>query len=379
MAKKTEGKLDPKDALNFILAGKATFTLVSVKTGVRYTYRVNRPKATDPHFVRLLTGPENTRNYAYMGRISGGQYIHDRRNRAGREDAPAAAGFRKVYYKLVSRDYAWVAANVEIWHSGKCGCCGRLLTVPESIATGIGPVCAGKSVPTDRKSNVIKNAKAIQAKAKKATVKEGTKHADGSYTIIVTSPTSGNDYAVEVAADGTALSCECEWGNFRPTKDPRVACSHASAALDYFEKTNGRTLSFWPEDDANAINRQHRPARNIGDGIAVTSRLIPSHDQDSAAAWASAAASSRKANRKASWQESQLIANAKAEIAEAREQVAASHRATNVREYGEEAVAEAEAEFDRQFAAEEIRKDQEAEEAKAAYEARLASLMKRAG
>ena len=32
----------------------------------------------------------------------------------------------------------------EFWHEGKCGRCGRKLTVPESIEAGIGPECAGK-------------------------------------------------------------------------------------------------------------------------------------------------------------------------------------------------------------------------------------------
>jgi hypothetical protein len=30
---------------------------------------------------------------------------------------------------------------IEIWHEGKCGKCGRQLTVPSSIETGIGPEC----------------------------------------------------------------------------------------------------------------------------------------------------------------------------------------------------------------------------------------------
>jgi hypothetical protein len=30
----------------------------------------------------------------------------------------------------------------KIHHEGRCGKCGRLLTVPESVETGIGPECA---------------------------------------------------------------------------------------------------------------------------------------------------------------------------------------------------------------------------------------------
>jgi hypothetical protein len=30
---------------------------------------------------------------------------------------------------------------IEIWHEGRCGKCGRTLTVPDSIANGLGPEC----------------------------------------------------------------------------------------------------------------------------------------------------------------------------------------------------------------------------------------------
>jgi len=30
---------------------------------------------------------------------------------------------------------------LEIWHEGRCGRCNRKLTVPASIALGIGPEC----------------------------------------------------------------------------------------------------------------------------------------------------------------------------------------------------------------------------------------------
>jgi hypothetical protein len=34
--------------------------------------------------------------------------------------------------------------GVVIWHEGRCGRCGRRLTVPESIESGYGPECIGK-------------------------------------------------------------------------------------------------------------------------------------------------------------------------------------------------------------------------------------------
>ena len=35
-------------------------------------------------------------------------------------------------------------AGFDVHHEGKCGKCGRPLTVPESVKTGLGPICSGK-------------------------------------------------------------------------------------------------------------------------------------------------------------------------------------------------------------------------------------------
>lgn len=268
------GQIAAEKALNFILAGKSTVTLVSKGTGTRFTYKVNRPNAQSPHFVRLLNGADNRSNYSYMGRISTGQYIHDRRNRAGTADSPSAKGFRWVLYRLLAGENDLVDEQVEIWHSGKCGKCGRKLTVPASIEAGIGPVCAGKNVAPmphkmansvlQRDKNVIKNAKPIQKKAGKCVVTPG--HNDQTFT--VKSP-SGAKYSVEVKND--AAYCTCEWGSYRPGSDQRCGCSHGQAALDFVESKVGRKLSVWT-DQADA-DRQHRPARHVGDGTIVTSRL----------------------------------------------------------------------------------------------------------
>src|ERR1019366_4832357 len=50
--------------------------------------------------------------------------------------------------RVLAWNYLWdrvlrglLPANLEVWHEGKCGRCGRKLTVPESIERGIGPEC----------------------------------------------------------------------------------------------------------------------------------------------------------------------------------------------------------------------------------------------
>lgn len=141
---------------NFFLAGDATFTLVSKKTGARKTFRVEetpqdpqkaaatgRPITQSPgYFVRLLVGPENTSDYRYLGFL----YEHDsvlrvKPNKQGWGDE-ACRAFEWLVNRINDRhDFS---DEAEFWHEGRCARCGRPLTVPESIASGIGPVCAGR-------------------------------------------------------------------------------------------------------------------------------------------------------------------------------------------------------------------------------------------
>lgn len=131
----------PADARAFALAGNAIFTLRSKATGERFTFRVRQPRDDTPHFVALLRGPDNTSDYSYLGTIyRDGRYKHGKRSPIG-PDAPSARAFDWFWRRL---EAGLLHEKLEIWHEGRCGRCGRLLTVPESVARGIGPDCAGR-------------------------------------------------------------------------------------------------------------------------------------------------------------------------------------------------------------------------------------------
>ena len=141
---------NPEHALKFLLAGNAHVTFVSHKTGARFTYRVSAPnrKGDDKsgpvtHFVSVLTGPDNSSSYEYLGCIYEGQraYMHGRKSRV-LQDAPSAKAFAWVWTRLVS---GRLPENVDVYHEGKCGKCGRRLTTPESCERGLGPECAKAS------------------------------------------------------------------------------------------------------------------------------------------------------------------------------------------------------------------------------------------
>lgn len=124
----------------FILAGNARFTVRNPNTGNRFTFRVRQGKGENaPHFVQVLTGPDNGADYCYLGTIfTDGRFVVTRKSRIS-PDAPSARAFSWTWARLqAGRDLG----PAEVWHEGRCGRCGRALTVPESIESGLGPVCA---------------------------------------------------------------------------------------------------------------------------------------------------------------------------------------------------------------------------------------------
>ena len=110
----------------FILAGNSRFTLVSGRTGARFTYHAKRWEKHDKvrYYISVLTP---------NGRL----YRQDRHPNA---ISASAGSWRALDYLFNQGGIAH--PGIEVWHEGRCGRCGRLLTVPESIASGIGPVCA---------------------------------------------------------------------------------------------------------------------------------------------------------------------------------------------------------------------------------------------
>lgn len=138
----------------FLLAGHAIFT-VGNPGGERYTFRVikkdpdpdRRPAPNPLFFVAYLAGPENTSDYRYMGVLN--PDATDRKTVIRLTKASKVTEGAKVLdiarwvALLILRDEA-APAGYYLKHAGRCGRCGRLLTVPESIDLGIGPECAGR-------------------------------------------------------------------------------------------------------------------------------------------------------------------------------------------------------------------------------------------
>jgi hypothetical protein len=128
------------DVRRFILAGNATFTIVSAKTGTRFTYKI-RAKEVDGgstlHFVSVLTGSDNENDFTFLGTVFGGtRFKHSAKSHIG-EEAPSARAFAWAFGRIL----ADTLTNASVHHEGRCGRCGRKLTVPRSIELGLGPEC----------------------------------------------------------------------------------------------------------------------------------------------------------------------------------------------------------------------------------------------
>jgi hypothetical protein len=130
------------DVKRYVFAGKATITVVSCKTQVRFTFKVSRPDETTPWFVSVLNGSDNESDFAYLGYVSrdGNYYAHGTKSRIS-ATAPCALAAQWTFKNIIS---GILPSNLEIWHEGHCCRCGRKLTVPSSIEHGVGPECRKK-------------------------------------------------------------------------------------------------------------------------------------------------------------------------------------------------------------------------------------------
>lgn len=129
------------EALNFILGGNALFTLVNKVRGTRFTYKILQNSKNERQFkVSMMNGTDNTKDYRMIGTIDL-EFPNIQPLGIHTKDFPA---FKALDYVYLNLQVEMSMQALEIWHHGRCGRCGRILTVPESIANGIGPECIKK-------------------------------------------------------------------------------------------------------------------------------------------------------------------------------------------------------------------------------------------
>lgn len=133
------------DVAFFIRAGDAIFTIKHTVSGHHLTYRMQVcDENPELYFIKVLTGPDNTSSYTYLGTvredkyISGLKYNHGAKSSIGKDAKTATIAYS--FFECLNKKA--LPSTWEVWHTNRCCRCARLLTTPESVERGLGPECA---------------------------------------------------------------------------------------------------------------------------------------------------------------------------------------------------------------------------------------------
>lgn len=130
----------PAAVIASIATHNGYITITNPLTGDHRTIRI-ATQAKDATFapgeriVALLSGPDNTNDYEQFGFVRNGRVIVWHKKRGGAFDA----------YANVLNHPKWFQENRGLTYQfdTRCRRCNRQLTTPESIESGIGPICRG--------------------------------------------------------------------------------------------------------------------------------------------------------------------------------------------------------------------------------------------
>lgn len=129
---------DRHDAKAFVLAGRAEFSLRSKKTNKHYTFSVRKDKRPESVY-KYVHVERHEQSPLYLGVIINNTHFYRDKKRP---DTPAHKAFNWFWYHALLHDEQW--SKCEMYHLGRCAKCHRRLTDPDSIRTGLGPICAGR-------------------------------------------------------------------------------------------------------------------------------------------------------------------------------------------------------------------------------------------
>ncbi|MHA1220157.1 MAG: DUF6011 domain-containing protein [Candidatus Heimdallarchaeota archaeon] len=123
----------------FLKAGRAIFTFAN-PDNKRYTFQITKSSSGKMFFISMLTGPDNTSSYTYLGILKNNLEL----TKASRFKYNSQVVKVFNYAIEIIKGERQLLPGYFLEHNGHCGKCGRTLTTPESINAGIGPVCRRK-------------------------------------------------------------------------------------------------------------------------------------------------------------------------------------------------------------------------------------------
>lgn len=132
----------PLQGYQSLLTHNGKFTVKSLRTGDHRTFQV-RTQPNDAKFapgrrvLSLLTGSDNENNYTGFAFVDDhGIHVYSKYGEG--------SVYRKYAEMLEKLQEHITEGRIEVMASTTCRVCNRTLTEPESVKSGIGPVCAGR-------------------------------------------------------------------------------------------------------------------------------------------------------------------------------------------------------------------------------------------
>jgi hypothetical protein len=133
---------EASSVMRFLLAGNATITLQNRVSGDHRTFRIKRSEDGKKWFVSFMSGNDNETGFSYMGLLENrlGETRYRLTDKSRYRDDSTVQKTWQWFFAHITRGN--IPANLAVFHAGRCCVCGRKLTVPASVASGIGPECA---------------------------------------------------------------------------------------------------------------------------------------------------------------------------------------------------------------------------------------------
>ena len=122
--------------IRFMFAGNSIFTVVS--NGNHFSYKIYKKKTNDGSKIyHLYIRKANKGTYCGYFKIVNNKLTFRHSDKYGIE------GNNEFLTTLqtVIRNRNNLPSDIKVYHCGRCGCCGRILTDPEAIARGFGREC----------------------------------------------------------------------------------------------------------------------------------------------------------------------------------------------------------------------------------------------
>lgn len=160
-SKAAAATLTNDELIAFLFGGKAIFTLFNEETATRFTYLVElkaytfkgrngQPVEGSCYWVSLLTGPQNTRDYTYLGSLKNATertFGLSPKSKVGQADLASVQAVSWLLGRIQGfeqgRRADVTSGGLKFYHTGRCARCSKTLTTPASLTVGFGPECYG--------------------------------------------------------------------------------------------------------------------------------------------------------------------------------------------------------------------------------------------